>query len=77
MRSLWIKKRAQRKVLSEDDPIWIVEKVLTFDDDLFKFILSFLLWPKFENDEHFQDRYKRTVLDLFGISDDVVVRYIS
>ena len=57
MRSLWIKERAQRKVLSEDDPIWIVEKVLTFDDDLFKFILSFLLWPKFENDEHFQDRY--------------------
>ena len=34
-----------------------MEKVLTFDDDLFKFVLSFLLWPKFENDEHFQDRY--------------------
>jgi len=44
-------------LLSEDDPIWIVEKVLTFDDDLFKFVLSFLLWSKFENDEHFQDRY--------------------
>jgi len=26
--------------------------------------LSFLLWPKFENDEHFQDRYKTTLLDL-------------
>ena len=41
MRSLWMKKRAHRKVLSEDDPIWIVEKVLTFDDDLFKFMLRF------------------------------------
>ena len=64
MRSLWIKKRAQSKVLSEDDTVWIVEKVLTLDNDLFKFILSFLLWPKFENDEHFQDRYKPTFLDL-------------
>ena len=51
-------------LLSEDDPIWIVVKVLIFDDDLFKFVLSFLLWPKFENDEHFQDRYKTTIFDL-------------
>ena len=47
-----------------------MEKVLTFDNDLFKFILSFLLWPKFENDKHFQDRYIPTRLS-FSDSDDL------
>ena len=66
---IFLKKRAQRKVLPEDNTILIVEKVLTFENDLFKFISSFLLWPKFENDKRFQDRNILT-RQSFSDSDD-------
>ena len=54
-----------------------MEKVLTFDDDLFKFVLSFLLWSKFENDEHFQDRYIPSRLHLVIVMIEIIMMKVT